>query len=36
MMLHPDVALQKDFWKYSLPVLGNELGRSTLWVAARP
>lgn len=25
MMLHPDVALQKDFWKYSLPVLGNEL-----------
>ena len=25
MMLHPDVVLQKDFWKYSLPVLGNEL-----------
>ena len=25
MVLHPDVALQKDFWKYSLPVLGNEL-----------
>ena len=25
MMLHPDVPLQKDFWRYSLPVLGNEL-----------
>ena len=25
MMLHPDVVLQKDFWKYSQPVLGNEL-----------
>lgn len=24
-MLHPDGPLQKDFWKYSLPVLGNEL-----------
>ncbi len=25
MMLHPDVMLQRDFWHYSLPVLGNEL-----------
>lgn len=25
MMIHPDIALQKDFWRYSLPVLGNEL-----------
>lgn len=25
MMLHPDVMLQRDFWYYSLPVLGNEL-----------
>lgn len=24
-VLHPDGPLQKDFWKYSLPVLGNEL-----------
>ena len=23
MMLHPDVMLQRDFWHYSLPVLGN-------------
>ncbi len=25
MMIRPDMALQKDFWRYSLPVLGNEL-----------
>lgn len=25
LMLHPDVMLQRDFWHYSLPVLGNEL-----------